>query len=161
MTAWEDKSIVENTPAYVKAMALLALSDMSERKMREKLLSKGFSEGDTEDAIERLKENGYLRDERLMENLVSYYSKRKHFGKYRIKLELLSKFDRESVDNYFDTLCECVDFKKFALEAAQKEADKGADRKKIAAKLQRLGHDASAIRYALSEINFSPDATDN
>ena len=152
---------MENTPAYVKAMALLAFSDMSERKMREKLLSKGFSEVDTEDAIERLKKNGYLNDERLMENLVAYYSKRKHFGKHRIKLELLTKFDRESVDNYFDTICECVDFKSFALEAAQKEADKNYDRKKIAARLQRLGHDASSIRYALSETKICTTDTDN
>lgn len=152
---------MENTPAYVKAMSLLAISDMSERKMREKLISKGFSDDETADAIDRLKSNGYLRDERLMENLVAYYSKRKYFGRYRIKLELLSKFDRESVDNFFDVICESVDFKSFALEAAQKEARRGSDVKKIAGKLQRLGHDSSAIRHALSEIRSSSDGTDN
>lgn len=152
---------MENTPAYVKAMSLLAISDMSERKMREKLLSKGFSEGETAAAIDKLKSSRYLCDERLMENLVAYYSKRKLFGKYRIKLELLSKFDRESVDNFFDGICESVDFRSFALEVAQQEADKGSDRKKIAGRLQRLGHDSSAIRYALSEIKFNTGDTDN
>lgn len=152
---------MKNTPAYVKAMSLLAASDMSERKMREKLTTKGFSADEIVEAVEKLKLEGYIKDERLMENLVAYYSKRKHFGKYRIKLELLAKFDRESVDNFFDAICECVDFRSFAAEEAQRQADKGADRKKIAARLTRLGHDASSIRYALSGVKFSESDTDN
>ena len=152
---------MKNTPAYVKAMSLLAIGDMSERKMREKLAAKGFSADEITEAVDKLKLEGYIKDERLMENLVAYYSKRKHFGKYRIKLELHSKFDRESVDNFFDALCECVDFKSFAADEAQKQADKGADRKKIAARLTRLGYDASSIRHALSDIKCSERDTDN
>ncbi len=150
LTAEDSK--MKKTPAYVKALSLLAISDMSERKLREKLRTKGFSLEEISEALEELKGEGYLSDDRLMENLVNYYAKRKYFGKYRIKLELLSKFDRESVDRCFDTVCECIDFRALACEYALKEAEKGVERDRLVRKLQRLGHDASTIRYALSEI---------
>lgn len=148
---------MKHTPAYVKAMALLAISDMSERKLREKLAAKGFSKEEIYEAVEKLKGEGYLSDDRLIENLVNYYSKKKFYGKYRIKLELLSKFDRESVDRAFDNACEVIDFKAVAAQLAQKEAEKGADREKLIRKLQRLGHDTSSIRGALSTISQSEE----
>ena len=144
---------MNNTPAYVKAMALLAISDMSERRLREKLSAKGFSKEEIYEAAERLKGEGYLSDDRLIENLVNYYAKKKYYGRYRIKLELLSKFDRESVDRSFDLACELVDFKAVAAELAVKDAAKGVEREKLIRKLQRLGHDTPSIRSALSEIS--------
>lgn len=146
---------MKKTPAYSKAIALLALSDMSERRLREKLRTKGFSSDEISEALEELKAQGYLSDDRLIENLVNYYAKRKYFGKYRIKLELLSKFDRESVDRCFDAVCECVDFRALAAEMAVKEASKGVETEKLVRKLQRLGHDASSIRHALDEVRKS------
>ncbi|MBQ1222828.1 MAG: regulatory protein RecX [Oscillospiraceae bacterium] len=148
---------MKNTPAYVKAMALLAISDMSERKLREKLAAKGFSKEEIYEAVEKLESEGYLSDDRLIENLVNYYSKKKFYGKYRIKLELLSKFDRESVDRAFDSACEVIDFRAFAAEFAQKEIKKGTDREKLIRKLQRLGHDTPSIRGALSLISQSDE----
>ncbi|MBQ5602768.1 MAG: regulatory protein RecX [Clostridia bacterium] len=148
---------MKNTPAYVKAMALLAISDMSERKLREKLAAKGFSKEEIYEAVEKLESEGYLSDDRLIENLVNYYSKKKFYGKYRIKLELLSKFDRESVDRAFDSVCEVIDFRAFAAEFAQKEIKKGTDREKLIRKLQRLGHDTPSIRGALSLISQSDE----
>ena len=144
---------MKNTPAYVKAMALLAISDMSERKLREKLSAKGFSKEEIYEAVEKLKTEGYLSDDRLIENLVNYYAKKKFYGKYRIKLELLSKFDRKSVDRAFDGACDVIDFKAFAAEFAQKEIKKGTDREKLIRKLQRLGHDTPSIRGALTVIS--------
>ena len=44
---------MNNTPAYVKAMALLAISDMSERKLREKLAAKGFSKEEIDRRVRR------------------------------------------------------------------------------------------------------------
>lgn len=143
---------MKKTPTYSKAIALLALSDISERRLREKLRTKGFSSDEISEAIEELKAQGYLSDDRLIENLVNYYAKRKYFGKYRIKLELLSKFDRESVDRCFDAVCECVDFRSLAAEIAIKEASKGTEKEKLVRKLQRLGHDATSIRQALTEV---------
>ncbi len=148
---------MKHTPAYVKAIALLAISDMSERKLREKLAAKGFSKEEIYEAVEKLKGEGYLSDDRLIENLVNYYSKKKYYGKYRIKLELLSKFDRESVDRAFDNACEVIDFKAVAAQFAQKEIEKGTDREKLIRKLQRLGHDTPSIRGALSTISQSEE----
>ena len=148
---------MKNTPAYVKAMALLAISDMSERKLREKLAAKGFSKEEILEAIEKLENEGYLSDDRFIENLVNYYAHKKFYGKYRIKLELLSKFDRESVDRTFDTVCEVIDFKAVAVEFSLKEIKKGTDREKLIRKLQRLGHDTSSIRSALSVISQSEE----
>ena len=81
----------------------------------------------------------------------------KFYGKYRIKLELLSKFDRESVDRAFDNACEVIDFKAFAAEFALKETKKGTDRDKLIRKLQRLGHDTTSIRGALSLLSQSDE----
>ena len=148
---------MKKTPAYAKALALLAISDMSERKLREKLLAKGFSADETAEALEELKSDGYLSDDRLIENLASYYARRKYFGKYRIKLELLSRFDRESVYRCLDAVCEHIDFRSLAAECAQKESAKGTDREKLVRKLQRLGHDSSSIRYALAETADQKD----
>ena len=148
---------MKNTPVYVKAMALLAISDMSERKLREKLAAKGFSKEEIYEAVEKLESEGYLSDDRFIENLVNYYAQKKYYGKYRIKLELLSKFDRESVDRSFDSVCEVIDFKAFATEFALKEAKKGTDREKLIRKLQRLGHDTPSIRSALSVIAQSEE----
>lgn len=148
---------MQNDPVYVKAMSLLALSDMSERRLREKLLLKGFSESEIGRALDALREKGYISDDRLIENLVSYYSRRKYFGRYRIKLELLSKFDRESVDRALDGACACVDFKELASEFAIKEKSKGTDREKLIRKLQRLGHDSLSIRYALDTVGRSEE----
>ena len=143
---------MQNEPVYVKAMSLLALSDMSERRLREKLLAKGFSIGEISRTIDTLRSKGYVSDDRLIENLVAYYTKRKYFGRYRIRLELLSKFDRESVDRTLDSACECIDFKEIAADIALKESAKGLYGDKLVRKLQRLGHDASSVRYALSKI---------
>lgn len=143
---------MKKSSAYAKALALLAIADTSERKLREKLLAKGFSKDETSEALEELKGEGYLSDDRLIENLVAYYSKRKYFGRYRIKLELLSKFDRESVDQCFDVSCECIDFKEIAASLALKESEKGVDKDKLIRKLQRLGHDTVSIRAALDAV---------
>lgn len=143
---------MQNEPVYIKAMSLLALSDMSERRLREKLLAKGFSIGEISRTIDTLRSKGYVSDDRLIENLVAYYTKRKYFGRYRIRLELLSKFDRESVDRTLDSLCECIEFKEIAADLALKESAKGLYGDKLVRKLQRLGHDASSVRYALSKI---------
>ena len=141
-----------HTDAYIKAMALLAISYMSERKLREKLAAKGFSSEDIAEATNELRSQGYISDDRLIENLVNYYAKKKYYGRYRIRLELLSKFDRKSVDRSFDCACELIDFKAVASEIAIKEAAKGVEREKLIRKLQRLGHDTVSIRGALSEI---------
>ncbi len=140
------------TSAYGKALSLLAYSDTSEKKLREKLFAKGFEEDEIAEALDELRAEGYLSDDRLIENLFAYYAKKKFFGRYRIRLELLEKFDRESVDRNFDSLCELYDFAEIAREYAEKEASRDTDREKLIRKLQRLGHDASAIRRALAEI---------
>lgn len=52
------------TPPYEYALNLLAARAYTERNLRRKLAQRGFSAGESDETIERLKEKGYVDDAR-------------------------------------------------------------------------------------------------
>ena len=76
---------------YTAALNILALREHSEKELREKLVRKFGSAGETTDrVIARLSELGYLSDVRYAEMAVRHFSG-KGYGPHRIRAELLKK----------------------------------------------------------------------
>ena len=59
-----------NIEARKKALRLLEFADRTEKQLRDKLLEGGFSEEETEDALEYARSFHYLDDRRYAENFV-------------------------------------------------------------------------------------------
>lgn len=73
------------------AVKILTIHDRSEKELTDKLLKKGYSEEDTEEAVEFCKEYGYIDDERYAAHFVHDASEIKKFGAVRIRNELRMK----------------------------------------------------------------------
>ena len=71
-----DALVFESDLKRAKSRALWYLSrgDLSEKKLKEKLIQGGFMSAATEAAAERMKELGLINDERLAERLYGYLS---------------------------------------------------------------------------------------
>lgn len=140
----------ERPSAYDAAMNLLAFGDNSEKMLREKLARKGYEPSEIADALTTLREKRYISDARLMERYAAALSSKKYYGAYRIRMEMLRRFDRESVEAYFDDAIREIDFKEQAKRCAEKNARKG--REYLIRRLRYLGYDREQIRAAVNQI---------
>ncbi len=73
------------------AAKLLSFCDRSEKEIREKILKKGYSETECEEAIAFCREYGYIDDERYANHFVHDAVNLKKLGKSRICMELRQK----------------------------------------------------------------------
>jgi len=150
----ELKSITDVRRAYNYAVSLLSRRDHSYAELLRKLTAKGFKNG-AEEALEKLKIQGYIDDERFAGMYVRELISFKNYGKRRIEQELYKKgIDRDII--------------KEALENAELPEERLTDiiRKKYVRYLSdekgvhktvnallRLGYSYGDIRDALMEIN--------
>lgn len=141
----------ERPSAYDAAMTILAHGDNSEKMLREKLARKGYTASETDDALAVLREKRYVCDERLMERYASALSRKKFYGRYRIRMEMLRRFDRAVVDAHFEEAVREIDFAAQAKLYAGKNARK--DREYLIRRLRDLGYEREQIRSALSALN--------
>jgi regulatory protein len=75
-----------------RAIRLLAARPRSEGELRERLLEKEWASAEAvEEAIEKLREYGYVEDERFALDYASYRVKRKPVGKRRLLRELAAQ----------------------------------------------------------------------
>ena len=139
--------------AFNKASDLLSRRDHSEKELLTKLRQKGFAEG-AEAAIEKLRDYGYVDDERFAASYAAELKRLKHFGKRRIEQELFKKgVDREIISNVLDSLefdenelCELIARKYYR----NLETEKGVQ--KTINALLRAGYGFGEIKDALSLI---------
>lgn len=73
------------------AIKLLGFCDRSEKEIREKILKKGYSEAECEEAIAFCRAYGYIDDSRFAEHFVHDAVQLKKLGKARIRMELRQK----------------------------------------------------------------------
>lgn len=92
---------VSSRRAFNKACDLLSLRDHSEKELILKLRQKGYGEAAYE-AVEKLKEYGYIDDERFAKTYAAELMRIKKFGKRRIEEELYKKGVRRDI--IFETL---------------------------------------------------------
>ena len=144
--------------AYKKGLFLLGYGACSEKKLKFKLKTKGFSEGISNEAVEMLVRAGYIDEksdaERELEKCLS-----KLWGKKRIIAHLYTKGFATSAIDEASKVLDTVDFvencrklilkdHKDQLEAAREDI---ALMTKLCATLQRMGYSFSEIKEA-SEI---------
>lgn len=148
------KEAVSIRRAYNCAVGLLSRRDHSEKELLGKLREKGFSDGATE-ALEKLKNSGYVDDERFCRFYAGELIRMKDYGKRRIEQELYRKgVSREIVS----AVLEEFDFDSAALadiikrKYLSKMSDEKGKRRAIDA-LMRRGYSYSEIRNALAQIN--------
>lgn len=134
--------------AYERAMTILACGDNSERQIREKLEKRGYRYGEIADAVSLLKKKRYLRDDELMERYAASLAKKRQYGAARIRMEMLRRFDRQVVEEFFEDAVSSIDFDAVAAAAAEKCADR--ERTYRIRKLRGLGFTSVQIRRALN-----------
>lgn len=140
--------------AYNYAVSLLARREHSERELITKLNLKGYKEG-AEQAVNKLKANGYLDDERFARLYAKELKSLKRYGKKRIEQELYRK--GIATDIIRDVLDE-MEFSNEDLIALIERKymrylsdDKGIN--KTINALVRLGYSYREIKDALSYIS--------
>lgn len=147
--------------AYNYAVSLLSRRDHSERELMTKLTQKGYTNG-AEEAIEKLKDGGYVSDERFARLYVRELQTFKKYGKRRIEQELYRKgIDRDIIRVILDE----TDFDEGELVALieRKYARYLSDEKgiqKTVNSLLRMGYSYGEIRDALRTINENAELND-
>ena len=90
---------------FSRAIKLLAARPRSEAELRERLLQGRFrsNKAEVETAIERLKEYGYLDDERFAFGYASLRVRQRPLGRHRLKRDLeLKRVERSVADEALD-----------------------------------------------------------
>lgn len=150
-STFEERTSEEKRPAALSLAYRILQSGANSRKMlRDKILKKGFSQSEAEDAIALCEKQGFLNEKRLFFAHCEYLAHKKHFGKRRIRLEMLKKFDRESVEEFFDEATEEIDFSHLATQEAAKCAHRG--KRYAVSRLHTLGYTSHEIYEAVSSF---------
>lgn len=106
------------------AVKLLGFCDRSEKEIREKILKKGYSEEECEEAISFCREYGYINDERYAAHFVHDAVELKKWGKTRIRMELKCKgVADEIVDIVLGEIENETDILKSEMERRFKDSD--------------------------------------
>lgn len=167
-------------PCLKAALAILGYRDNTEKRLREKLEMRGFSEENIDFTIDYLKKNRLFDEKKQFERQVKYLAEQKMYGAARIKAALQKKgFDRayledralwEEILAEFDFTAACETLLRAALrkkplpplpdEGGREEriaalrARRAAEGKLLAAAMRR-GYSSSEAREALKRIEGS------
>ncbi len=136
------------------AVKLLGFCDRSEKEIRERILKKGYSEEECDEAVRFCREYGYLNDERFARRFVHDATQIKKYGKMRIAMELRQKGIDESIAQ--DALDEVCDEREVLLnEMKRRFSDADFSDKKVKNKVLgyfvRRGFKMRDIFYAMNE----------
>ena len=157
----EIKQTVSVRRAYNYAVSLLSRRDHSERELMTKLAQKGYTDG-AEEAVEKLKNGGYVSDERFARLYVRELKTLKRYGKRRIEQELYRKgIDRDTIREVLDE----TDFDESELVSLieRKYGRYLSDEKGIQKTINgllRMGYSYGEIRDALKQISENTELDD-
>lgn len=136
------------------AAKLLSFCDRSEKEIREKILKKGYSEAECEEAVAFCREYGYINDERFASHFVHDAINLKKLGKMRIVMELRQKGVSEEI---IEAALEDCDDEKELLKAQMEKRFSNADltdkkvKNKIFGYFARRGFKTRDILSAMNE----------
>ncbi len=144
---------IEKRRAYNQAVSYLSRRDHSERELLTKLRQKGYSDS-AEYAVEKLKKDGFVDDERFSRMYAKELITLKKYGKRRIEQELYKKgisrdiisLVLEETDFDENDLCDIIRRKYYRYLSDEKGV------KKTVNALLRMGYSYSEIRSALQEF---------
>lgn len=150
--------------AFLAGLRLLSYHDQSEKELINKLVQKGHKRKYASDAADKLKDYGYINDERYAQNLAENLLERKGMSVRAIKNELMHKgVAKEIADNIaknldFDPIPRIIDLLNTKY-ARNLNNEKGV--KRTIAALQRLGYRWSDINSALRRIEIETEDFDD
>ena len=150
--------------AFLAGLRLLSYHDQSEREMISKLVQRGHKKEFVLSACEKLREYGYINDERYAENLAEKLVRTKGMSAKGVKSELLAKgISREIADNVaesldFDPILRIIEL--LNTKYSRYLSDEKGIRKTVAS-LQRLGYAWSDIRSALRSVETETEDFDD
>lgn len=139
------------------AAKLLSFCDRSEKEIREKILKKGYSETECEEAIAFCREYGYIDDNRYAQHFVHDAVELKKLGKARIKMELRQKgIDEEAAIEALDAIGDEREMLKSEMQRRFGNLD-FTDKKvknKVFGYFARRGFKPRDILYAMNEDEY-------
>jgi regulatory protein len=93
---------------FQRAARLLAAKQRSVAELRERLLAgRGATKANVEEVIARLREYGYLDDERFAQSYASLRLQQRPIGRHRLQRDLwLKKIDKKTADSALDQIFE-------------------------------------------------------
>lgn len=158
----ELEALAEKLRAIKYAAYLLGINDKSEKILRSKLKLKGYSGNAADAAVEVLKKNGYLSDERFCRRRCEILAQSKLFGRRRIISELMAKgLAYDLCDRIIDDAE--IDFEE-NLKLLFDKLTKGnipkdrEQKKKISDKLLRYGYSYGEISELFNSLDFDDEA---
>ena len=146
--------------AFNAGLRLLSYRDHSEKELLQKLKQKGHKKLYAENAVEKLKDYGYINDERVAEYYAKSLSERKGMSKNGIRNELKRKgISSELADNVaesldFDPILRIIEL--LNTKYSRYLGDEKGVRKTVAS-LQRLGCRWSDIKTALRRVEVETE----
>lgn len=150
--------------AFIAGLRLLSYRDHSAKELINKLVQKGHKREYSENAVEKLKEYGYVNDERYARFLAESLSERKGMNTRAVRIELLQKgisaeiadIITESLD--FDPILRIIDLLK--TKYSRKISDEKGIKRTVAS-LQRLGYRLSDINAAFRRLEIETEDIDD
>ena len=140
---------------------LLGRSELTEKQLTDKMKAKNAPETVIENVLAKLREYGYVDDERMAENTAR--RKSTTHGKRAISFDLSRKgVDKETVEAVLESYTE-DDEREAALELARKKfrslsrVDEDKQRSRLAGFLARRGFGANIVWSVVSEVVTSED----
>lgn len=150
----ELESTVNTRRAYNCAVSLLSRRDHSEKELMRKLKEKGYAEG-AEEAISKLKNSGYVDDERFCRLYATELIRLKGYGRRRVEQELYLKgVSRELISLVLEEIS--FDTETLSDIIRRKYLSKMKDEKgkqRAINALMRLGYSYREIRDALNDLD--------
>ena len=150
--------------AFIAGLHLLSYRDHSAKELINKLVQKGHKREYSENAVEKLKEYGYVNDERYARFLAESLSERKGMSTRAIRSEMLQKgISSEIADNItesldFDPILRIIDLLK--TKYSRKISDEKGIKRTVAS-LQRLGYRWSDISAAFRRLEIETEDIDD
>lgn len=147
------------------AMNILVYASNTEKRLREKLLRKGYSQSDVDTAVDYCKGKGYVNDSSQLIYTAQVMASSKLYGKRRLVVELYKKgfrrediaaLDYDELDIDFPANCAALLCRAAKLRTPQEKREFVPDRKIMGA-MVRYGYSVSEVRDAVRFLHECED----
>ena len=134
------------------AMNILVYASNTEKRLREKLLRKGYSQSDVDTAVDYCKGKGYVNDSSQLIYTAQVMASSKLYGKRR----LVAALDYDELDIDFPANCAALLCRAAKLRTPQEKREFVPDRKIMGA-MVRYGYSVSEVRDAVRFLHECED----
>ncbi len=138
---------------YIRAVDLISRRLRSEKELRDYAWRKQWTPDNTDRVVERLRERGYLNDEKFAESFVRSRANTRNFSAKRMQVELQRKGIKPEIIARVMTASDDYDESTALNTLIMKKHGKYDDERKLIAYLARQGFRYDDIKTALAENN--------